>query len=165
MLTLPTKVERQAQAYAYINFTVRMDEMKKPADEGFPKLFSTLAQLGIAPVGAAFFNYRRIDMANTLDVEAGVPVARKGQDTGAVRFGDLPAGQFVTLDWQGHYDRLEQVTAMLIGWARQVGAEFDVEVKPDGDHFACRLEIYETDPTEEPDPEKWLTTLVFKLRG
>ena len=165
MLTLPEIVERETQAYAYVDFTVRMDEMKRPADEGFPKLFSTLAQQGIDPVGAPFYNYRRIDMADTLDVEAGIPVARKGEEADGVRFADLPAGRFVTLEWHGHFEKLEPVTAMLIGWARQVGVQFDMEAKPDGDHFASRLEIYETDPTAEPDPAKWVTRLVFKIRN
>lgn len=164
MLTLPKIIDRPAQAYAYITYQVRMDEMQKPAQDGFPKLFGALAAQGIAPNGAPVYNYRRIDMATTLDVEAGVPVAWPGQDGDGIRFGTLPAGRYVTLDWHGHPDELEPVTAMLIGWCRLVGHEFDMHEAADGDHFACRLEIYETDPDDEPDMDKWVTTLAFKLR-
>ncbi|WP_164854814.1 GyrI-like domain-containing protein [Devosia sp. 1635] len=164
MLSLPQIVERPEQAYAYLPFRVRMDEMKLPADQGFPKLFGFLGEQGIAPSSAPFYNYRRINMAETLDVEAGVPVAQPGQEADGVRFGVLPAGRYVTLDWHGHYDALEQVTAMLIGWTRLVGLEFDMVEKAEGDHFACRLEIYETDPSEVPNPEDWVTTLAFKLK-
>lgn len=163
MLTLPENVTRDAQPYAYVTFTVRMDEMQKPATEGFPTVFATLAAQGIAPVGAAFYNYRRINMAETLDVEAGVAVERPGSETGQVKFGTLPAGRFVTLKWHGHPDKLEPVTGMLIGWLRLTEQALDMEEKPDGDHFACRLEIYETDPVEEPDMDKWVTELAFKL--
>lgn len=163
MLTLPKIVERPEQAYAYVTYTVRMDQMQTPADQGFPKLFGYLAEQGIEPTAAPFFNYRRIDMENTLDVEAGVPVVRTGEDGQEVRFGVLPAGRYVTLEWHGHFDGLMQTTAMLIGWVRLVGEKFDMHEEPDGDHFACRLEIYETDPSREPDPEKWVTTLLFKL--
>jgi effector-binding domain-containing protein len=165
MMTLPEVVDRAEQAYAYVTYEVRMDEMKIPADQGFPRLFGALASQNIAPLGAAFYNYRRIDMAATLDVEAGVAVERAGEATDGIRFGVLPAGRYVTLQWHGHFDALEQVTAVLIGWVRLVGLKFDVREAPDGDHFACRLEIYETDPIETPDPKDWVTTLAFKLAG
>lgn len=164
MLTLPQIIARPAQAYAFMRFTVRMDEMLKPADEGFPIVFKTLAEQGIQPVGAAFYNYRRINMAETLDVEAGVAVERPGTATEHVEFGTLPAGRFVTLRWHGHPDQLEAVTAMLIGWVRLTEQPLDVDERADGDHFACRLEIYETDPAEQPDMAQWWTELAFKLK-
>ena len=164
MLTLPENITRQPQAYAYVNFTVRMNQMQQPAQEGFPLLFGYLAEQGIEPVGAAFYNYRRINMADTLDVEAGVAVSRTGPNSDRVKFGTLPGGRFVTLKWHGHPDKLEKVTGMLIGWLRLTQQPMDMEEKADGDHFACRLEIYETDPAEEPDMDKWVTELAFKLK-
>lgn len=163
MLTLPEIVDRQAQPYAYVSFTVPMNQMQKPADEGFPQVFEHLAKQGINPVGAALYNYRRIDMADTLDDEAGIAVERAGQDGGNVRFGTLPAGRFVTLTWNGHPDSLMTVTGMLIGWLKEARIALDVAEKADGDHFACRLEIYESDPAEVPDLNQWVTTLAFKL--
>ena len=164
MLTLPETITRPEQAYAYVNFTVRMDQMQQPAQEGFPLLFGYLAEQGIAPVGAAFYNYRRINMSETLDVEAGVAVERAGTDSDRVKFGTLPAGKFIKLRWHGHPDKLEQVTGMLIGWVRLTEQPLDVEEKPDGDHFACRLESYETDPDDEPNMDEWWTELNFKLK-
>ncbi len=164
MLTLPQLFEREEQSYAYMTFRVRMDQMQEPAQKGFPAIFKTLEQQGISPTGPAFYNYRRINMADTLDVEAGVPVAKKGQDEGEIRFGLLPSGRFAGLSWHGHPDKLEPATAVLIGWTRLMQHPLDVEELPDGDHFACRLEIYETDPIEEPDMEKWVTHLAFKLK-
>lgn len=164
MLTLPEIVDRPAQPYAFIKFTVRMDQMKQPADEGFPALFAWLGQHGIEPVGAPFYNYRRINMSKTLDVEAGVPIARLVDGDGLVQIGTLPAGKFVTLDWVGHYDGLIGANAMLIGWVRLTQVDLDMTRDGEDDHFACRLEIYETDPSEEPDPEKWRTRLAFKIK-
>lgn len=164
MLTLPEIVERPERPYAYISFTVRMTEMQTPADEGFPALFAHLGEAGIEPDGAAFYNYRRIDMSETLDVEVGVAVMKAGADSDRVRFGILPAGRFVQMIWHGHPDQLEQVTSLLIGWTRLTEQPLDVVERADGDHFACRLEIYESDPAEEPDMNKWVTVLEFKLR-
>lgn len=164
MLTLPEIVERPTRPYAYIPFTVRMDQMQTPANEGFPALFGHLGEAGIEPAGAAFYNYRRIDMSETLDVEAGVTVQQAGADSGKVRFGILPAGRYLTVTWHGHPDKLYEVTGLLIGWAKEREHKFDVREAPDGDHFACRLEIYESDPVDEPDMDKWVTVLEFKLQ-
>jgi effector-binding domain-containing protein len=164
MLTLPIVTWRPAQPYAFVRFTVRMDQIQTPALDGFPVVFACLTSQHIQPVGAAFYNYRRIDMTDTLDVEAGVPVEGPGTDEGSVRFGTLPAGRFADLTWTGHPDQLMTVTGMLIGWAREANLEFDMVERIDGDHFACRLEIYETDPDDEPDMNQWVTHLAFKLR-
>ncbi len=164
MLTDPVFETRTAQAYAYITFTVPMSQMNKPADEGFPELFDWLNQHGITPIAAPFFNYRRIDMAETLDVEAGVPVDRTDDGDGRIRFGQLPAGRYITATHTGHFDGLLDATSRLLGWARDNGVQWDMSKQADGDHFACRLEIYQTDPRQEPDPSKWVTRLVFKVK-
>lgn len=163
LLTLPEIITRPEQAYAYIPFTVSMNQLQTPADQGFPKLFSALAAQDIAISSAPFYNYRRIDMADTLDIEVGAAVPQRGRDADGLTFATLPAGRYATLKWHGHFDALEPVTGVLVGWVRQVGERFDVNEAADGDHFACRLEIYETDPSKEPDPQKWVTTLAFKL--
>ncbi|KQN72827.1 GyrI-like domain-containing protein [Devosia sp. BK] len=164
MLTLPKNEVRKPQAYIYVPFTVTMSQMQKPAQEGFPQLFNYIGKHGLTPVSPAFYNYRRIDMASTLDVEAGIAVESAGPDEGNVRNGTLPGGNFLGLSWVGHPDKLETVTGMLIGWARLTQQDFDMEERPDGDHFACRLEIYESDPEEVPDMEEWVTNLSFKLK-
>ena len=67
-------VTRAAQAYAYVNFTGSpLDEMQRPARDGFPALFRPACPAKHRPVRRPIYNYRRIDMENTLDVEAGVP--------------------------------------------------------------------------------------------
>ena len=164
MLTLPTTEERSAQPYIYVPFTVTMQQMQTPANEGFPLIFTHLEKHGLKPVGDAFYNYRRINMEDTLDVEAGIAVESLGPEEGQVKNGTLPAGKFIGLSWTGHPDKLITVTGMLIGWVNQTQQKFDMEEKPDGDHFACRLEIYESDPDEVPNMEDWVTTLAFKLK-
>lgn len=164
MLTLPEIVTRPERAYVYVSFDVPMNDMQRPANEGFPQVFDYVARHGLTPVGPAFYNYRRIDMQRTLEVEAGIAVESAGPGEGAVKTGTLPAGRFVTLTWHGHPDKLMPVTAILVGWSKETGNPFDVEEKPDGDHFACRLELYESDPAEVPNMDDWVTILEFKLR-
>ncbi|SFV32774.1 GyrI-like small molecule binding domain-containing protein [Devosia crocina] len=165
MLTLPKIVEREARPYIYLPFTVRMDEMQRPANEGFPRLFGHIADHGLEPAGPAFYNYRRIDMADTLDVEAGIALQTPSPSPGEIRTGILPAGRYVTMTWHGHPDKLMDVTTLLVGWSRLTETHFDVEQRADGDHFACRLELYETDPHDVPDMNEWVTILEFKLKS
>jgi hypothetical protein len=52
-------------------------------------------------------------------------------------------------------------TAFLLEWARRQNLAFDAEPGAGGDHWASRLEVYETDP--DPDLNKWTTQLLFRL--
>lgn len=164
MLTLPEIIERPAQPYIYVPFTVPMDQMQTPAQQGFPQVFAHIEKYGLTPSGAAFYNYRRINMSQTLDVEAGIELAAPAPEDGAIRSGTLPAGRFMTLDWHGHPDALEKVTGMLIAWARLTNQPFDGHTEGNDDFFACRLEIYQSDPSEVPNMDDWVTTLAFKLK-
>lgn len=47
------------------------------------------------------------------------------------------------------------VTAALLDWADKQGLEWDRTGTPDGERWGCRLEVYKTDPAEEPDMAKW----------
>jgi hypothetical protein len=50
--------------------------------------------------------------------------------------------------------RLIGAVDALLGWAGAEGLEFDKSDAEDGEHWGCRLEIYRTDPREEPDETK-----------
>jgi len=164
MMTLPETLERPAHPYIYVPFTVTMQQMQRPAEQGFPKLFEHIDKHGLKPVGAPFYNYRRIDMENTLDVEAGIALQSPAEASDSVKTGTLPGGKFLSVSWHGHPDGLITVTGLLIGWSRLTGQDFDMHAESDGDHFACRLELYESDPDTVPDMNNWVTQLAFKLK-
>jgi len=164
MMTLPENVELPERPYIYVPFTVRMDQMQQPADQGFPQLFDYLARHGLKPAGAPFYNYRRINMEDTLDVEAGIAVEAPAAEEGSVKAGTLPGGRFMTVTWHGHPDQLITVTGVLIGWSRLTNQPLDQRTEGADDYFACRLELYETEPDVEPDMKKWETRLEFKLK-
>jgi effector-binding domain-containing protein len=163
MTTTPTIVERTVQPYVGIRRTVTMTSLDQVADS-LPVVFGWLGRRGLAPAGAAFFKFNVIDMERELIVEAGVPVpsVQPGGDDDVLS-GVLPAGRFATVTHTGHPDELLQVTADLLGWADGQGLTFDRHDSPAGDVWACRLEVYLTDPAEGPDTNKWETQLLFKL--
>ena len=161
MLTLPRINERSAQPYVAIREAVVL-----PFDDRIPpimeELFQTLESMGVQPSGPVFFKHDIVKMPE-LVIEFGVPVATPIAAQGRLVAGMLPGGRFAETTYFGHYDNLMDVNAVLIGWARHTGLRWDSTEEPDGEHFAARLEIYHNSPEEEPDPEKWETTVSIKI--
>jgi len=153
---------RAAQPAATVTRTVTMTTMDEVVDE-IPPLIDWLAARGQAPSGPAFLRYLVIDMAADLVVQAGVPVAVPVQGDGHVEADVLPAGDYLTTVHVGPYDDLEAVTGELLDHAAGEGLRFDAHPSDAGDVWTSRLEWYETNPVEEPDPARWVTRLELKL--
>lgn len=58
----PQIAHRAPQAYAGLPLTVTMDSFSAAIDAGFPELFGTLGEQGIAPAGPPLIRYHVIDM-------------------------------------------------------------------------------------------------------
>ena len=58
---------------------------------------------------------------------------------------------------------LAEVTGALLDWAAGEGLSWDMAPGEAGERWGSRLEIYLTDPSQEPDMSKWETQLAFKL--
>ncbi|PJJ72556.1 GyrI-like small molecule binding protein [Diaminobutyricimonas aerilata] len=155
-------VARHAQHAVAISTEVTMPDFA-PAISAHDRILGWLAERGMSPAGAPFFHYAVVDMPR-LVVVAGWPVDRDVVGDDDVQPLTLPAGRFATLRHRGHPDELEAATGELLAWADERGLAFDRAESARGEEWACRLEIYETDPAEEPDLSRWETTLVFKLR-
>jgi len=163
MLTLPKIVERAAQPYVAIVSTVTMPVIGPTAEALLPEVHRWLAQRRITPGGPPFFKYNVIDMARQLEIEFGVPTADAVDGDTRVHAGRLPAGRYASLVHRGPYDELYDTNAVLIGWAKERGIHWDAEETAAGTRFGCRLEIYRTDPRQEPDPAKWETEVAIRI--
>jgi effector-binding domain-containing protein len=124
-----------------------------------------LAERGAVPSGAPFWKYNVIDMERRLEVEAGAPVAAAMPGDDRVLAGVIPRGSYATVRYTGHPSGLADATAALLNWAAGQGLSWDVRKTDEGDAWGARLEIYETDPAAEPDMDKWVTELAFRLAG
>jgi effector-binding domain-containing protein len=163
MLTEPEVITRDAQPYVAIRASVTMQTIGTVLPELHPQMFAWLGERGIPPVGPPFWKYNVIDMERALEVEVGAPVAAAVDGDDRVLAGVLPAGRYATLRYTGHPDGLAGAAASLLDWAAQQHLAWDVSPTEDGDRWAGRLEIYETDPAVEPDMAKWTTQLAFRL--
>ena len=158
----PEIVTRAEQPYVAIKGYVSMSELGTFAART-GEVFGWLGARGFAPAGPPFLKYNVIDMMRQLEVEAGVPVAAATGGDGEVISGVLPAGRYATVTHVGHTSELLAATKALLDWAAAQNLTWDLSPDADGDRWGSRLEIYLTDPRQEPDMSKWVTQLAFRL--
>ena len=159
----PSIVERSAVPYAAIRVRVTMDELGTVVPPLNGEVFQWLAARGVAPAGAPFWKYNVIDMQGSLEMEAGVAVAAPVSGDDRVLSGVLPPGRYVRQRQVGHPSTLMPATTALLDWAAVHGLAWDKVETPEGDRWGARLEIYLTNPRDEPDMNKWVMELVFRL--
>lgn len=164
-LSEPTVIERPEQAYVSIKESVTMQSIGEVLPPLHAELDAWLEANGVTPADAPFWKYNVIDMTRGLQVEVGTPVTTVAASPVAerVQTGMLPAGRYATATHTGHPAELEQATAALLKWAADQGLVWDRSDSAEGERWAARLEIYRTDPAEEPDMSMWVTDLAFKL--
>lgn len=124
--------------------------------EFFPRAFgATMAAAqaqGLALAGPPFGKYYGIP-GETVDVEAGFPVAGAVSDVDGVFAGTLPAGRVVQAVHVGPYDTLPDTYGEVQRWVDERG----LSTQP------LMWESYQTDPGEQPDPSQWQTVIVIPL--
>lgn len=158
----PQIVTRAEQPYVAIRGQVSMAEIAAFAPRT-GEVYAWLGARGVAPAGPPFLKYNVIDMARQLEIDNAVPVAAPVNGDGDVIAGVVPAGRYATLAHVGHPSELAGATKALLDWAAGQGLTWDVSPSAGGDRWGSRLEIYLTDPREEPDMSKWVTELAFRL--
>lgn len=159
----PTTVDRPAAPYAAIKVMVTMDQLGAVIPPLNGEVFRWLGVRGVTPAGPPFWKYNLIDMQRGLEIEAGVTVAEPVSGDERVLGGVLPGGRYVTMRHVGHPSTLTAATASLLEWTAGRGLVWDKVATTQGERWGARLEIYLTDPQEEPDMNKWATELAFRL--
>ncbi len=127
-----------------------------------PEVQHWLTARDVAPVGPPLYRYHRIgNLTDRFDVEVGFPVAAPVAGDDRVTAGALPAGRYLVLDHHGHPDSIAGSHQALVEWADA----HDVELtgSPDRLHWGLMYESYASDPEVEPEPERWVTELVYQV--
>lgn len=159
----PEIAHRTPTAYAFTPHRVPLAEVGKVSVASFDRIRKWLKQHRQTPIAAPFVRYRRIDMAETLDIETGIPVEAAGEADDGIGFGEIPAGRYARLLWAGPYDTLIDGNAHLVAWGRQRGIAWDMTPSAEGGMFAARMETYLVGPAQEPNPAKWLTEIAIRI--
>jgi effector-binding domain-containing protein len=164
VLTAPRIVDRDEQPYAAVEASVTMEGgFGEVIESSLATVGARLETLGIQPTGPPFVRYNLIDMEGRLEIEIGVPVAEPIAEGGGIVSGTLPGGRYGSLTYVGHYDGLVDANEALQQWAREHGLTWAMSETDHGDRFASRIEMYVTDPDEDPDPAKWETEVAYLL--
>ncbi|GAA0923108.1 GyrI-like domain-containing protein [Nonomuraea longicatena] len=153
-------IEFPERHYVGARRTVTMDAFAQIADR-LPEVLAWLTERGGVPAGAPFFRFHHLGSDGNVDVEVGWPVAEPVAGEGEIFAATLPAGRYASETHVGHPDRL---FAAIEALQATPGLDFDLRQAADGEHWGSRLEIYKTDPEEQPDMTKWEVELQFRLR-
>lgn len=164
MLTLPAKVRRKKQPYLYIRSRLSRRNLAKQAILFYGELRDFVAARGITGVGPGFMRYMAVDHDGGLDMEFGYFTDRLHSGGGPVRSSMLPSGTFMSMQWNGPFEKLRDVNAMLKGWADHNGVEWDMVETPDGVGYGCRIEIYHVTPRHVANPEQYRTEVAIMVR-
>lgn len=163
MTSEPVIEEYPARPYVAIRAIVSMDTIGTVVPPLNQEVNAWLAERGIAPSGPPFWKFNVIDMARSMELEAGTTVAEALTGDGRVLASLLPAGRYATVRHVGHPETLITATAALLDWAKSKGLRWDMSPSDEGERWGCRMEIYHTDPRDEPDMTKWETQLAFRI--
>lgn len=147
-------IERPAQPTAVLRATMPAGELPTFFDRAFGRIFADLAARQVVITGAPFAYFPRRP-GDTVDVEAGVPVAQPIEDAGEVVAGELPGGRVAHTMHVGPYDQLPQAYQHLLEWMGERG------LTPADSMW----EIYLDDPSAQPDPTKWRTEIFWPTAG
>jgi hypothetical protein len=122
------------------------------------ELMTGLARLGQSKAGPIFLRLHVIDMQGEMDIEVGsvVPAGTEGDDR--LLPGELPAGRYATLTYR---DQSLAANRMLLDWVAAQNITLDRYAVAKGDLFACRCEIWATDPRNEPRKKQRAVQLDF----
>jgi effector-binding domain-containing protein len=162
-MSQPALVDRPEQQYVALRASLPMERFATDLPPLVPQVVGWALQQGLTLTGPPFFKYDLVNMSALMELEVGVTVSAASAGDDQVVVGVLPAGRYASVVHVGHPAGLMEATGDLLTWAKGQGLAFDVEPSPQGDRWAARLELYRTDPRQEPNMDKWETELAFKL--
>lgn len=152
-------VKESEMPYAYavgVRKEVKMEEVQKFYQETLPTVFQALQDKGIEMAGQPVGLYYTWDEEKkTSDMMAAIPVKEQVDLGGAFKTVSLPQGKTVMMDFYGPYDKIASAHYSIDGYMKSKQMQVDLPV----------IEEYVTDPTQEPDPQKWLTKVIYPVKA
>lgn len=147
------EVEWPVQHYVAVREVVGMDKISERYAVNLPKIAGLLASKNIEMAGmpsGIFYNW---DVENNrTDVAQAIPVSKATKIEGYESI-ELPAGKALLVNFYGEYSQTVKAHDLIDKYL----ADNDLKSK-----FPV-IEQYITDPTTEPDPNKWLTKVYYFL--
>lgn len=143
---------KPAIKYYGLTAEVTMNEMQQTMEHFYGKLNQALAKNNIEINGAPFALY--YSWGEKFTMECGLPVADNSRELKGIDAQELPETKYAVIKYTGNYDGLELAHQYMDKWLKQTGYEIAGPV----------MEKYKTDPTTEPDPNNWITYILYPLK-
>lgn len=148
----PALVRCAEQPTAVVRERVAMDALPEFFGRAYATVAAEAARQDVQLAGPPFALYRGIP-TETVDVEAGFPINGTFADTGTVVGGTLPGTEAYEMVHTGTYDTLEQTYAAVQERMKAAGKT----------PSEMMWEYYLNGPSDEPDPQKWQTRVVWPV--
>ena len=141
--------------YVYIGipYTTTAEDAMKSIGPLFARLVAYTERKGIQMAGAPFVMYHAwTDTAVVM--EPALPVTSKVKIEEGYHLGELQTMEAAVIDYYGSYEKIGFAHETMDNWLASNHREFTGPV----------MEVYQTDPTTEPDTAKWLTKVIYPLK-
>jgi len=142
----------RAHQTATVRETVGRDDIPAAVGRIFQAVDHVMRRQGAARAGSPFARYH--SFGDVVDLEAGLPVASPILPEGEVTPSELPGGPAAIAVHAGPYEGLGATYQAIETWLANTGRTAS----------GGPWEIYLTDPSEEPDPARWLTEVIYPLQ-
>jgi len=129
----------------YIEISLKMGEM-------YGEISTYINNTGAEKDGMPYSVYHLMS-EDEIDLECGIPTNVIVEGQGDFLTGTFPNTKCATVDFYGDYRRLEEGHAAVQQWIEQRG--FTLVGAP--------MEVYLTDPGQDPNPENWLTRIYYPV--
>ena len=120
--TKPIIDERPERHTAGIRLKAPIRDFKKIIPPTLTEVLSWVKEHGVGTGDPPFMRLYVINMEGEMDMELGVPVARRIQPDGRITPGVLPTGRYASLIYTGR-DRGYAGNGVLINWGQKAGIE------------------------------------------
>ena len=122
------------------------------------------AKQGVKEIGAAFLRLETFRDFDNIEADFGFFTEKPMRAHGPFQAGSLPAADYLQTNWRGSYERMRDVHIIAIQWANHMKLGIDSRRDEKGLHFGCLLNVFKVCSLSEPDPEKWETDILFRLK-
>jgi len=148
--------ERASSKYLVKKETIKIADMKAYFESSMPAAYSAAAQAGLVdtmrPPAALYWTW---DEENKqAELSTAIPVNDGDAPEGYEVYSTTEGPCFV-IDYYGAYDNMEAAHRALNAHLESNNSDINGAV----------MEEYVTDPGTEPDPEKWLTRIVYPVKA
>lgn len=162
MLTEPTTVTKKPQPFAAIVLELTQPEIAATAPPLIDDVMAWVKAKGGKTAGPPFFNYVNFRSNGRMEMQVGMPTETLLPGDGTMTTGTLPGGRYAVVTHTGPYHELHDANMVLDTWAKEQGLLLDGAVEGDCFVGATRMEIYLSDPGEDPSGHP-VTEVAFRI--